>query len=322
MKKLLRFIGVLFALSALCACSTTKNAGSASGTPSSDAAQPTKRPDFIVRGADENPEKLEKNDVMSVTENTDAPVYFEFGSWSKIRIIGDVFDALQLHAELTNEQKYKFMSYLFDELPKNAEDGIVREVRLGRFFSEGKGDAANLVIRVGVFTPGPGATVKNEKVIVIYSNAVKSGNEIMRGSGEFINLDTNATVIATYNNKLLTNINDIRAAENAKVDAGTLTGFDKILYAQSLLKDEDLNNDVKAHDLCAPIIDDESNPALKIMAMLMEYNYRISREDIEGAQAVWNDILAYCVNVPGDMTPENLEAVNGESLHLLRMLKK
>ena len=321
MKNFLRLIGALLALSALCACSTTKNAGSASGASSSDSAQQTKSPDLIVRGADEDPEKLEKNDVMSVTENPDSPVYFEFGSWSKIRIIGDVLDALHLHNELSNEQKYKFMSYLFDDLPKNAEDGIVREVRLGRFFSEGEGDGANLVIRIGVFTPGPGATVKNEKVIVIYSNAVKSGNEIMRGIGEFINLDTNATVIAAYNNKLLTNINDIRAEENAKIDSGTLTGFNVILYAQSLLKDEDLNNDIKAHDLCAPLIADESSPALKITAMLTEYNYRISRENLEGAQAIWNDILEYCVNVPGDMTPENLEAANGESLYLLRMLK-
>ena len=58
------------------------------------------------------------------------------------------------------------------------------------------------------------------------------------------------------------------------------------------------------------------------MAMIKEYDYRISLEDLEGSTKLWNEILDFSVNVPGDMNPENLNSINGGSLYLLTELLK
>ena len=262
---------------------------------------------------------------MSVTNNVENPEYFEFSNWSKIRIMNSLLNELNLHCELTNEQKYKLMSYIFDELPKNASDGIVREVRLGNFFASQKGDARNLVIRIGLMTPGEDAKIKNEKIIIFFSNAVKNQitGEIMKGRGGFINYDLNATVMTAYNNKLLTDIMNMSAEKNNKVDVSKIEALDSVMLAQSILADDDLSNDIKAPELCTAIINKKDiAPAIKIMAMIKEYDYRISLEDLEGSTKLWNEILDFSVNVPGDMNPENLNSINGGSLYLLTELLK
>ena len=205
------FIGLSF-IFLMISCATTKNSNF-----NESNKKNTTNNKLIVRGI-ENPEKLEKNDVMSVTNNVANPEYFEFSNWSKIRIMNSLLNELNLHCELTNEQKYKLMSYIFDELPKNASDGIVREVRLGNFFASQKGDARNLVIRIGLMTPGEDAKIKNEKIIIFFSNAVKNQitGEIMKGRGGFINYDLNATVMTAYNNKLLTDIMNMSAEKITK----------------------------------------------------------------------------------------------------------
>ncbi len=315
------FAGISLAF-LMISCATTN---AASNTEAKNAASPKKTiGKFIVRGT-ENPEKLEKNDVMSVTTNVPNPEYFEFSNWSKIRTMNNLLDELLLHSELTNEQKYKLMSYIFDDLPKNASDGLVREVRLGNFFNKQNGDAKNLIIRITLLTPGKDAKVQNEKVIVIVSNAIKNQTtgEIIKDAGGFLSLDKNATVISAYNNKLLTNILRMMAAENNKADASKIGDLDAVMLAQSILADEDLSNDKKAHELCSKIIEKKDiMPAVKISAMMMEFDYRISLDDLEGAAKLWNEILAFSVNVPGDMNPENLNSTNGESLYLLKELLK
>ena len=82
-------------------CATTKNSNF-----NESNKKNTTNNKLIVRGI-ENPEKLEKNDVMSVTNNVANPEYFEFSNWSKIRIMNSLLNELNLHCELTNEQKYK-----------------------------------------------------------------------------------------------------------------------------------------------------------------------------------------------------------------------
>ena len=312
------FIGLSF-IFLMISCATTKNSNF-----NESNKKNTTNNKLIVRGI-ENPEKLEKNDVMSVTNNVENPEYFEFSNWSKIRIMNSLLNELNLHCELTNEQKYKLMSYIFDELPKNASDGIVREVRLGNFFASQKGDARNLVIRIGLMTPGEDAKIKNEKIIIFFSNAVKNQitGEIMKGRGGFINYDLNATVMTAYNNKLLTDIMNMSAEKNNKVDVSKIEALDSVMLAQSILADDDLSNDIKAHELCTAIINKKDiAPAIKIMAMIKEYDYRISLEDLEGSTKLWNEILDFSVNVPGDMNPENLYSINGGSLYLLTELLK
>lgn len=318
-KNLLKTFVGLSLIFLMVSCATTKKAGSGEADKKSSSNSK-----LIVRGT-ENPEKLEKNDVMSVTNNVADPIYFEFSNWSKIRIMNNLLDELKMHSDLTNEQKFKLMSYIFDELPKNAADGIVREVRLGNFFDEQKGDAKNLVIRIGLMTPGKDAKKQNEKVIIIVSNAIKNQKtgEILKGLGRFISYDINATVMTVYNDKLLTNIMKMTADNNNKADISKLSDLDSVMLAQSILADEDLSNDIKAHELCCEIIDKKDiMPAIKIIAMLMEYDYRISVENLAGATELWDEILAFSVNVPGDMNPKNLNSINGESLYLLRELLK
>lgn len=99
---LLKTFVVLSLLFFMISCTTTN---SASNAEKNNAASPNKQNNnLIVRGT-ENPEKLEKNDVMSVTNNVLNPEYFEFSNWSKIRIMNNLLDELKLHSELTNEQK-------------------------------------------------------------------------------------------------------------------------------------------------------------------------------------------------------------------------
>jgi CDP-diglyceride synthetase len=57
--------------------------------------------------------------------------------------------------------------------------------------------------------------------------------------------------------------------------------------------------------------------AIVIMAMIFKYYYLLYLENITQAEVLWQEILAYSEQVPGDMTPENLEALNGESLYMM-----
>ncbi|MCR5217583.1 hypothetical protein [Treponema sp.] len=278
--------------------------------------------DLLIRNNGNSP-ALSLNEVSSTTVKVENPEYFNISDWSKIRITNDLLDLLTLQSEMSNEEKYNFMSCLFDELPSNAADGTVREVYVGKFFKNEKNSAANLVIRVNVLTPAKDAAVKNEKVFVFFTNALLNqlGGGVLKGSGAFYNLDANAVVIALYNGGQLTNFLYQKGEENNKKDSSGLSDLDSLMLAQNLLADEDLSNDSRAHTLASSVMNKKDvMPALKIMAMLKEYDYRISKSDLSGAKSIWKDILEYSVNVPGDMNEENLNAVNGSSLYLLEKL--
>ena len=93
------------------------------------------------------------------------------------------------------------------------------------------------------------------------------------------------------------------------------------MFAQTLLKDDKLENDFMVADIVDKIIEDNTEiPAIVIMAMIFKYDYLLSLENITQAEVLWQEILAYSEQVPGDMTPENLEALNGESLYMMKSL--
>lgn len=317
-KSIIKMLAVMcLSAATLISCASTSGMADANAIPPAD--QVVKANGLIIKGASEDPNLLAKNDTMSVTVDMPNPQYFEFSSWTKIRMMADLLDNLGLHNELSNAQKIKLMNHLFDKLPKNFENGVVREVYLGQFFKKGTKAAKNLQIRMMALTAGPDATIKSEKVLIILANAINTKNGVNRDSGAFVNLDANSTIVAVYNKKLLTDANNCNAADLNKIDTAELAGFDRILTAQAFLQDEDLSNDIKAHNICTAIMNDEKEiPAMRITAMLLEFDYRISKEDVAGAEALWAKIIDYCPNVPGNMTPENLEASNGEALYLLK----
>ncbi len=298
---------VSFFLVLLISCATTgKN-------PNEDSA-------LVIRGEEQNPNKLIKNQELSITHKVDNPVFLNVNNWSKVRIFSDLLDSFKGHEDFTNEQKYALLSYIFDDLPLNGTEGVIREVYIGKYFTNGN----PLIIRVGVFTPKGEAAKQNEKTIVLMTNIVTlADGTINKKIGAFINLDINASIFCVLNNNLLTNGQKLEKDNNIVIEEiESMSGIEQVMVAQAYLGDENIGNDIIANELVTKILlDNKEMPAVLIMSMLMKYDYLLSIENIEEADIMWNKILEYSANVPGDMNPQNLEQINGASIFIMKQLK-
>lgn len=274
--------------------------------------------DYIIRGTQENPHDLVEKQLLSVTVPVENPEYMELPNWSKVRATSEILDLIASHEYFSNSEKVKFMSYLFDQLPINGKDGVTREIHVGKFFEDG----TNLVIRVGTFTPAADATIKSDKVIMILTNILaRPDGTLNKSTGVFLHLDLNVGMIFVLNNSLLTDSRNISSEETNLSDLTAMSSLEKLMLAQSFLNDENPKNDLTAANITDEIIKENTEPpAIIIMAMIFKYNYLLSQEDIAQAEVLWQEILSYSKNVPGDMTPENLEALNGESLYMMKSL--
>ena len=271
-----------------------------------------------IRGVQENPNKLLEKQLLAGTTPVQNPEYMHLSNWSKVRATSEVLDLIDGHKYFSNSEKVQLMSYLFDELPINGKDGVAREVHVGRFFEDG----SNLVIRLGTFTAGADATLASDKVIVIMTNIIKmKEGAINRKTGAFIHLDLNESMIFILKDSLLTDSRNVLEEEIPSNSWIEMESFEKLMFAQTLLKDDKLENDFMVADIVDKIIEDNTeNPAIVIMAMIFKYDYLLSLENITQAEVLWQEILSYSEQVPGDMTPENLEALNGESLYMMKSL--
>lgn len=275
--------------------------------------------DLIIRGQQENPNVLKKNQFLSITHAVNAPNYLVASNWSKVRIFSDFLDVCNAHKEFSNEQKYELLSFIFDQLPLNGTDGVIREVYIGQYFLNGD----PLVIRIGIFTPENEAALVNEKVIVLMSNLVEmKDGTINKKMGGFINLDINPSVICGLQKGLLTNGQKTETKEvQNNVNIESLPSIQQVMIAQSYLADENIENDIIVNQLMPKIFNDnQEQPAIIIIAMLQQYYYLLSIEDISNAESLWTKIKEYSLSVPGDMKPDTLEALNGESLYLMKRL--
>lgn len=271
-----------------------------------------------IRGVQENPKKLLEKQFLSVTTPVQNPEYMHLSNWSKVRATSEVLDLIGGHQYFSNSEKVQLMSYLFDELPINGKDGVAREVHVGSFFEDG----TNLVVRLGAFTAGADATIASDKVIVIMTNIIKmKDGGLNRKTGAFIHLDLNESMIFILKDSLLTDSQNVLEEEISPNSWIGMDSFEKLMVAQALLKDDKLENDFMVADIADKIIEDTTEiPAIVIMAMIFKYDYLLSLENITQAEVLWQEILAYSEQVPGDMTPENLEALNGESLYMMESL--
>ncbi|TCW61580.1 hypothetical protein [Treponema sp. J25] len=292
-------------------CASTPE--TSNGSPQTSGDKP------IVRGIAENPDKLQSQEFLSVTLPVSNPRYLSCSAWSKAKILSSVLSSLKLHEELSREKKFELLSYLIDELPVNAPDGLVRQVYVGQFFE----NKSPLEIRIGVFTPGKDATIKSDKILVFMSNALlgKDG-EILRGGGKIIDLDANASVLMILvgdqvaDTEFLTNKPDPSWEEIEK-----MSSFEKVFLAQRFIQDANPANDANAEKICQSILaKGDSEPAVTIMAMLMMYNASLAKENIPAAEQWWAKILEFSPKVPGDMTPANLETMNGTDLYIMKRL--
>lgn len=302
--KVRSIVGIVLTVTLLSSCGTTKSVD-AGGVQA------------IVRGGQENPSKLGEKQFLSVTTPIENPQYMEQSNWSKVRATSSVLDVIGSHKYFSNSEKVQFLSYLFDELPINGPDGVVREVHVGKFFEDGQ----NLTLRIGVLTPGADAELKSDKVIMILTNMFRFGDfESKKKTGEFISLDLNESILFSLQGSLLTDAQYV-SDDESPVDITTLNTIDQVMLAQTYLRDNNLENDIIADEIVNKIIEKKQEaPALIIMAMIFKYDYLLSIEDITQAEVLWKEILDYSPNVPGDMTPENLEALNGESLYMMKSL--
>ena len=271
-----------------------------------------------IRGVQENPNKLLEKQLLAGTTPVQNPEYMVLSNWSKVRATSEVLDLIDGHKYFSNSEKVQLMSYLFDELPINGKDGVAREVHVGKFFEDG----SNLVIRLGTFTAGADATLASDKVIVIMTNIIKmKEGAINRKTGAFIHLDLNESMIFILKDSLLTDSRNVLEEEIPSNSWIEMESFEKLMFAQTLLKDDKLENDFMVADIVDKIIEDNTEiPAIVIMAMIFKYDYLLSLENVTQAEVLWQEILAYSEQVPGDMTPENLEALNGESLYMMKSL--
>jgi hypothetical protein len=303
----------------LLGCASNPPAGNT--TPNGAAAQKTSAVPAI---APTDASKLAKGEMLAVTKTVQKPELLSVTNWSKVRIFSDLLDSFKGHESFTVDQKFALLQHLFAELPINGPDGVAREIAVGKYFENGD----PLMIRVGVFTPKAGATTQSKKVIVIMTNVIvlqdkEKGEVPSNKSGLFLNLDMNATVFCGLTDPgLLTNgqkFSPQKGRDYAKIESGS--PIERIMAAQSMLADEDIPNDSRVVGFLAPIIADEKEmPAFRIMAMLKMFDYYLSLEDLQSARQQWAKILDLAPSVPGDMTKENLEALNGASLKLMELL--
>ena len=305
MKRRIMVVIALIVMVLFSSCVSTKTSGSVNA-------------EGQVRGVQENPKKLLEKQFLSVTTPVQNPEYMHLSNWSKVRATSEVLDLIDGHKYFSNSEKVQLMSYLFDELPINGKDGVAREVHVGRFFEDG----SNLVIRLGTFTAGADATLASDKVIVIMTNIIKmKEGAINRKTGAFIHLDLNESMIFILKDSLLTDSRNVLEEEIPSNSWIEMESFEKLMFAQTLLKDDKLENDFMVADIVDKIIEDNTEiPAIVIMAMIFKYDYLLSLENVTQAEVLWQEILAYSEQVPGDMTPENLEALNGESLYMMKSL--
>lgn len=305
MKRRFMVVIALIAMVLFSSCVSTKTSGSVNA-----GGQ--------IRGVQENPKKLLEKQFLSVTTPVQNPEYMHLSNWSKVRATSEILDLIDGHKYFSNSEKVQLMSYLFDELPINGKDGVAREVHVGRFFADG----TNLVVRLGTFTAGADATIASDKVIVIMTNIIKmKDGGLNRKTGAFIHLDLNESMIFILKDSLLTDSQNVLEEEISPNSWIGMDSFEKLMVAQALLKDDKLENDFMVADIADKIIEDTTEiPAIVIMAMIFKYDYLLSLENIAQAEVLWQEILAYSEQVPGDMTPENLEALNGESLYMMESL--
>ncbi len=138
----------------------------------------------------------------------------------------------------------------------------------------------------------------------------------------FLGLDNNAAVACGLKDGLLTNSQKMKSPQTPAFDTlGDKSAVERIIVAQAYLADEDQANDAWAEKTVREILlNEDEQPAIRIMAMLVKYSFYLSVEDLQAAQTLWEDILAYSKNVPGDMNPASLESLNGESIYLMKRL--
>ena len=305
MKRRIMVVIALIAMVLFSSCLSTKTSGSGNTG-------------VQIRGVQENPNKLLEKQLLAGTTPVQNPEYMTISNWSKVRATSEILDLIDGHKYFSNSEKVQFMSYLFDELPINGKDGVAREVHVGKFFEDG----TNLIIRLGTFTAGADAALASDKVIVIMTNMIKMNDgSTNRKTGAFIHLNLNESMIFILKDSLLTDSQNVQEEEISPNSWIEMESFEKLMFAQALLKDDKLENDFMVADIVDKIIEDNTEiSAIVIMAMIFKYDYLLSLENITQAEVLWQEILAYSEQVPGDMTPENLEALNGETLYMMKSL--
>ncbi len=309
MKKMIRFCCAVFALAlVLSSCATMNELTS------------TK----VIRGKTKNPAFLKKNEIMSVTVRGDKSEYYEISDWSKIRIFSDLLDMQEAHGEFSNEEKYQIMSYLFDDLPKRAETGLVRQVFVGKYFSSGGDTTPNLMINISLENPASTVEDKCEKVIFISTNTFKSPVDgTLNKTKAYTGLVRfSPYMAAVLNDNLLTNGEYFDLNLNKSFEEiNKMEVVERISYSQHLMLDDNLENDIIAHEVCTKIIEAKNTaPDFIFMAMCIDFMYRISIGDLDAANEMWEKMLVYCTYC--NIKPESLEETYGESLYFLKALKE
>jgi len=273
----------------------------------------------IVRGQQQNPTILRKNQFLSVTHKVTNPEYLQASNWSKIRIFFDLLNTLKAHKYFSHEEKFELFSFIFDELPINGSYVGIRDVYIGKYFLNGD----PLIIRVGVFTPKKESALSHEKVIVFKSNQIILNDGTLNNiMGNFISLDSNASIFCLLDEDLLTNGLKMERKDqklNATIDS--LPRLEQIMIAIKKLADENISNDFPVYKLMTKIVtENKAEPGVIFLAMMQQYYFLLSIEDIQNASILWEKIKAYSVKVPGNLNPDSLEAIDGAFLYLMKRL--
>ena len=226
--------------------------------------------------------------------------------------------------EFSNEEKYQIMSYLFDDLPKRAETGLVRQVFVGKYFSSGGDTTPNLMINISLENPASTVEDKCEKVIFISTNTFKSPVDgTLNKTKAYTGLVRfSPYMAAVLNDNLLTSGEYFDLNLNKSFEEiNKMEVVERISYSQHLMLDDNLENDIIAHEVCTKIIEAKNTaPDFIFMAMCIDFMYRISIGDLDAANEMWEKMLVYCTYC--NIKPESLEETYGESLYFLKALKE
>lgn len=277
----------------------------------------------VVSGRVQDPRLLLPNELLSVSLPGSTGTKIRLSPAGEVHGLMSFLSECKAHSYFTDDEKYALALALFRGLPADAPVGIVRQVYSGAYFKDG----GPLEIRIAAFEPNQNMPLGTKKLLVLTTNIVldeeSEGAEHSRESGRVVGLDGNATIIffALADGRIVSMFDLRDGADDEAFAASRHDPLVGLMRAQAMLADQHPDNDRLAVDILAPIAADESKePGIRLMARLKLYQAAIARNDVAVAREEWTEVLLLAPEVPGDATPEALEAMNGAELRLYERL--
>ncbi len=260
-----------------------------------------------------------------ITSKTVASVkkeYLDIGNYRKVVLAESIFEALDLDKELQADEKYHFTQQLFDQLPLDDMNGPGRKVAIKKYFSDG----GALEFKVKVLDLPPERKTVARRAVIIQSNAVVlprvgSSGGVMRGHGEFRNIDDNVSFLwVDFGDGRVVSFRYLFETKGIPdFDPTTADSMEKVNATDFILKDEMPGNDEQVPLLLDEVLaDPDATTEIRTAAGLNRFLYHLSHRDIPAASTQLEDLVA-SVNAA---SPADVQlAILHQAVPMMEMMK-